>query len=453
MHMPQRRALGVVLLLAAMLAQGCSARRPGEPLGPGFNIFTKEQDIQLGQEAAAQIRQQVDIVANRQLQDYVSELGRRLASQPQADDYPYSFTLINDDSINAFALPGGPIFVHSGLIEAADNEGHVVGVLAHEIGHVALRHATNQASKANLIQLPAVLAGAAIGQESVLAQLGQLGLGLGVNSLLLKYSRDAERQADAFGARLMAQAGYNPLEMARFFEKLEAEGGPRAPEFLSSHPNPGNRVALVQAEISTFPQQQYGAATGEFGQARQMVAQLPTPRPPTAPAAAAATTPPTPPSGQFRQLETRTFRLAVPGDWQVFGDGNSAVLTIAPRQGLVRNASGRVSIGYGLVLSYFYPQGGRLNLEASTRELIGELASINPNLRPGGGQRLVSIAGRPALLTVLSGVSPYGGAETDYVLTALQPQGLFYMVFIGPQNQFDRLAGTFDRILGSLRFQ
>ena len=266
--------------IVAMLLAGCAARRPGDPLRPGFNTFSKEQDIQLGQEAATQIRRQVDVVDNQQLQQYVSTLGRRLASQPQADKYPYSFTLINDNSINAFALPGGPIFIHSATIQAADNEGQLVGVMAHEIGHVALRHATAQASKASLIQLPAVLASVVIGDQSALAQAGQLGLDLGVNSVLLKYSRDAEREADAFGTRLMAQAGYNPLQMARFFEKLEAGGGSRAPEFLSSHPNPGDRVAAVQAEIQTFPARQYSADSGQFSREKQMVAQLPPPKRP-----------------------------------------------------------------------------------------------------------------------------------------------------------------------------
>jgi len=444
-----RRLSAVVL--AAVLGSGCAARMPGEPLEPGFNVFSKEQDIQLGQEAAAQIRQQADIVQNRELQNYVSRLGMQLAEQPQADGYPYSFTLINDDSINAFALPGGPIFVHSGLIEAADNEGQVVGVLAHEIAHVALRHATNQASKANLIQLPAVLAGAAIGQESVLAQLGQLGLGLGVNSVLLRYSRDAETQADAFGSRLMAQVGYNPLEMARFFEKLEAEGGSRAPQFLSSHPNPGNRIQAVQAEIQTLPPRQYQAGTGQFGQMKQMVAQLPPPRQPVQ--TATAVTPPSAPSGDFRQLNTDALSLAYPAGWEVFGDRSSAVVTIAPRQGLVRGASGGISIGYGVVLSYYYPQSGRLDLGQATQELIGQLGSINPSLRVAAGQRRARVDGQPGLLTTLSAASPYGGAETDYLLTVAQPQGLFYMIFVGPRSQFDQLSGVFDQMLRSLRFR
>ena len=156
-----------LIALLCALSLTCATRNPGDPITPGYNLFSKQQDIELGRQAAGEIRQQVDIVNDPELQQYIRDLGSRLARQPEADDYPYEFTLINEPSINAFALPGGPIFIHSGLIAAADNEGQLVGVLAHEISHVALRHGTSQASKAQMIQLPAILAGAVMGQNSV----------------------------------------------------------------------------------------------------------------------------------------------------------------------------------------------------------------------------------------------------------------------------------------------
>src|SRR5437868_8591819 len=183
-------ALAVLLTLPA-----CAARKPGSEIKPGFNLFSKEQDVQLGQEAAAQVRQQYEVVQNKELQDYITRAGQLLAAQPEAGGYPYTFTLLNEKSVNAFALPGGPAFVFSGLIQAADNEAQLAGVLAHEISHVALRHGTNQASKANLLQLPAMLAGAMTG-GSLLGQLAQVGVGLGANSVLLKFSRTAVSQAD-----------------------------------------------------------------------------------------------------------------------------------------------------------------------------------------------------------------------------------------------------------------
>jgi predicted Zn-dependent protease len=273
-----RRKLTTLVLLLSSLAIACAVRKPGEPIRPGINLFSKQQDIELGREAASEVRKQIDVVDNNALQNYVTVLGQRIARLPEANNFPYSFTLVNDKSINAFALPGGSVFLNTGVILAAEDEAQVTGVLAHEVAHVALRHGTNQVSKANIAQLPAVLASTAIGEGSLTAQLAQLGIGLGLNSLLLKYSRDAESQADALGARMMAKLGYNPIEMARFFENLQAEGGSRAPQFLSSHPNPGNRVKAVEAEIQYLPQRQYNARTGEFSEMKALTAGLPPPK-------------------------------------------------------------------------------------------------------------------------------------------------------------------------------
>jgi len=269
-----RQALAVALihLLAPLLAGQLHRFKPG------FNLFSRDQDIQLGKEAAAEIEKQVELVDNAELNAYISAIGSRLAEQPQADKYPYTFKVVNDKTINAFALPGGPTYVNTGLIAAADNESQLAGVLAHEIAHVALRHGTNQASKAYLIQLPALLASQAVGNQTLLGKLAQLGIGLGANSVLLKYSRTAETQADLLGVQIAAQAGYDPAEIARFFEKLEAEGGARAPQFLSSHPNPGNRKKAIQEEIRYLPQQAYRADSGQLPRMKAIVARLPAPR-------------------------------------------------------------------------------------------------------------------------------------------------------------------------------
>ncbi|MGH9631010.1 MAG: M48 family metallopeptidase [Bryobacteraceae bacterium] len=266
----QRRALGALLVLSF------GALAAPREIKPGWNLFSKEQDIQLGREAAQEIEGKVQLVRDAQVQRYVQRIGERLASQPEADEYPYTFKVVKEDSINAFALPGGPTYIHTGLIKAADNEGQLAGVMAHEIAHVALRHGTHQASKANAVKLPAMLLGAIVGNDGgMVGQLAQLGIGLGANSILLKYSRDAERQADIHGARMMAKAGYNPIEMARFFEKLEAEGGSRGPAWFSSHPNPGNRTKLIEEEIQQLPNKNYDAPSGDLRGIQSKLAGLP----------------------------------------------------------------------------------------------------------------------------------------------------------------------------------
>jgi len=438
------------LVLALALAAGCAVRKPGQPIQPGFNVYSKQQDIELGREAAQQVRQQVSIVQDQQLQSYVSRIGQKLAQQPQADGYPYSFTLINDPAINAFALPGGPIFINTGIIAGADNETQAAGVLAHEIGHVALRHGTNQASKATILQIPAVLAGAAVGDGGMLGQLAQLGIGIGLNSVLLKYSRDAETQADALGSRILAEAGYNPIEMARFFEKLQEQGGSRSVQFFASHPDPGNRVKTVEAEIQAMPQRpSYDAGTGQFDRMKAEVARLP--KPSKTVEQAQSSGPPTAPTGDYRNLESDRLTLAYPGAWQNFGDRTSNVVTLAPREGLVQTRSGGVALGYGAVLGYFKPQKPT-DLNGATRELIGQLQQANPGAR-AGQQTRIRVDGNDALLTQLTAESPYGGAEVDQLLTVARPEGLFYLVCVAPQDQFQQLSPPFDRIRQSIQFR
>ena len=268
--------VAVLLMISAAIADG------PRTLKPGFNLFTKTQDVELGKEAAAQVEKQMTVVPNADLNAYVRRIGQKLASTPEAGDFPYSFKVVADPSINAFALPGGPTFVHTGLITAADNEAQVAGVLAHEISHVALRHGTNQASKANLLQIPAMLASAVAGNGSLLGNLAQLGIGFGANSVLLKFSRNTERDADLLGTRIMARAGYNPIEMARFFEKLEAQSGTsgtRGLQFLSDHPNPGNRVTAVEQEIRYLPRRDYTTGDAhEFARVQKLVSGIPVPR-------------------------------------------------------------------------------------------------------------------------------------------------------------------------------
>jgi predicted Zn-dependent protease len=424
-------------------------------LKPGFNMFSKEQDVQLGREAAAQVAQQLPIVRDQEIVRYVQEIGRKLSSQPKAENYPYSFQVVNDTAINAFALPGGPTFVNTGLIRAAENEAQIAGVMAHEIAHVALRHGTNQASKANLLQLPAMIAGSiAGGGGSLLGQLAQMGIGLGANSVLMKFSRSAEREADLLGTQLMAGAGYDPLQLARFFEKLEAQGGRGGPEFLSSHPNPGNRRQAIEEEVRTLSRRTYTTNSPQFQRAQQLVASIP-------PAARGAnigsadrSVGDTRPTGALKEYRGRAFSISYPGNWEAFGEPDSGMVTLAPRQGIVQARDGSSAIAVGAVLSFFVPRynDGNVDLERETRDLIAQLQSSNPTMRAAANPRRVKVGGRNGLSTTLSSASPLGGDEVDLLVTAARPEGLFYCVLIAPRSDFDQVRGAFDQMIASIRF-
>jgi len=275
-----RHTISFLFLVATLLlAQGPTKLRPG------FNLFSKDQDVQLGKESADQVRKQMTVINDPVLTAYVNRVGKRLANSAEARNsgYPFTFEVVADPTINAFALPGGPMFINTGLLKAIDNEAQLAGVMGHEMSHVILRHGTNQASKAQLIQLPAVL-GSQVAGGSMLGKLTQVGIGLGANSVLLKFSRGAESQADLMGSHLMADAGYDPVQMAKFFEKLNAEGGARGPQFLSDHPNPDNREQAIQKEVTRLPKKNYNYQTGDFQKMKQLAAKIKEPPPKQAPA-------------------------------------------------------------------------------------------------------------------------------------------------------------------------
>ncbi|MDX2151980.1 MAG: M48 family metallopeptidase [Bryobacteraceae bacterium] len=453
------RSVFSLLLSALLVVAPALPQAKSRTLKPGWNIFSKDQDVQLGREAASQVEREMPVVRDEVLNGYLTRLGQRLVAAPEADKYPYTFKWVNDPNINAFALPGGPTYFNTGLILNADNEGQLVGVLAHEISHVALRHGTHQVSKANAIKLPAMLLGAVVGGGSMLGQLTQLGIGLGANSLLLKYSRDAERDADLLGARMMARAGYNPLEMARFFEKLEAQGGQRMPQFLSSHPNPGNRVQSVENEIRTFSRQDYNADSGEFQRMKARVQQLPKAPAPrqgggNLPSGGA---PPNSgevlPTGRFKEYRANDFSLRHPENWEAFGDQTSSSVTIAPRAGLRQGQNG-VQIGYGVIVSLHEPpQGRRVDLQRDTQDLIRQLQQSNQDMTPAReGARRTTVDGRQALITTLYSRSPFEGQrEVDMLVTMALPERLLYLVFIGPEQDFSKLQGTYEEMLRSVR--
>ncbi|MGI9054704.1 MAG: M48 family metallopeptidase, partial [Pyrinomonadaceae bacterium] len=217
------------------------------------NKYKVQDDVKIGREASQEVEKQFPILNDYQATQYVENVGERLvrAIPPQFQNsaFDYRFKVVNARDINAFALPGGPMYVKRGMIEAAKSEGEMAGVMAHEISHIALRHATAQQTKLNnplnqILGIGAILGGAILG--------GQTGAAIGQTlaaGYFLRYSRDYERQADTLGAQIMARAGYDPRDLANMFRTIEGQsGGNRAPEWLSSHPDPGSRYQSINRE-------------------------------------------------------------------------------------------------------------------------------------------------------------------------------------------------------------
>jgi predicted Zn-dependent protease len=271
------RSLSGSVVALVLLGASASAQTRIEPRR---NSFSPAQDVQLGRQAAAEVRQQLPMLNDGPTEALVERIGGRLVAAVPArfrqPAFRYSFDVVNLREINAFALPGGPMFLHRGMLQAARTDDEVAGVMAHELSHVLLRHGTLQAAKAQKFQLGA-LAGQVLGsivggkKGAVIAQGSQIGLG----TYFMKYSREYEREADLLGAQIMARAGYNPRQMANMFRTIQQQGGGGGPEWLSDHPDPGNRYAAINREAASL--RVAGAAnTGPaFDSVRARLAQMP----------------------------------------------------------------------------------------------------------------------------------------------------------------------------------
>jgi beta-barrel assembly-enhancing protease len=186
------------------------------------------------------------------INEFVAQLGRQLAARAQGPRYPYSFSVANYRELNAFALPGGPVWIHRGIIHAAANESQLAGVIAHEIAHIAERHAADQISKQLVANGLLGLLGAVLGNDPAAARTAQAGARLLAGSYMMKFSRDDEREADRVGLQIMRRAGWDPRGMVDFMETLRRQQGrdPVSVEvFLSSHPAPAERVTLLRKTI------------------------------------------------------------------------------------------------------------------------------------------------------------------------------------------------------------
>jgi beta-barrel assembly-enhancing protease len=276
------------LILVALIVLSMTVLAERTRLRPGFNTFSPAEDVKLGQQVAQQAEKELNLVTNRETNTYIASLGQRLvAKAPNENKFPFTFKVVDEKEINAFALPGGPVYVNRGAIEAADNEAQIAGVIGHEISHVILRHGTNQASKGQLIGGASGVLGGLLG-GSRMGQAAALGGALAANSVLLKYSRDAESQADLMGTQILFDAGYDPRAMAQFFDKLAKEHkGSSVEQFFSNHPIPENRVARVNQEIQKIGPEPTNPKTDspDFQSTKRILLAMPAPKPKPKPAA------------------------------------------------------------------------------------------------------------------------------------------------------------------------
>ena len=433
-------------LLALTSVPGLSAQR--SQLKPPWNMYSPQTDVQVGRQNAQLMERRLPLCNDAKVDAYLTQLGLKLAAKlpTRGAQYPWEFHCVNSKEINAFALPGGFVFVNRGAIEVSDNEAQLAAVMAHELSHVALRHGTAQASKAQLAQGAAGIFGGLFGGSAGGAILTQ-GVALGAGGILLHYSRTDETQADVLGTQALYDAGYDPRAMAQFFEKLEGETkGKNPPQFLSDHPNPGNRVGRVDEEIDKLggPPANAKKDSAEFEAIKREVMALPVVKSPVSETAAA----PPAASGNFAEHEASVYRLRYPDNWKKYEEGGNT--TFAPDRGI--SPSG--ALAYGMIVSVNHVQVDPNDpnpLDTATQQLIQNLRKTNPGLRVARASGRVRFNGQPGLSTYLSNESTTGGQETDWLVTVLQPQGLLSFLCVAPQAAYPEYERTFTAVLDSVR--
>lgn len=482
---PRRQSsIWLPLLLSVLLvcSPGALRAQTSVNLQPCSNNVSPQQQIEIGKKAAAQVYQQMPVLPDSsEPTRYIQALGEKLAAQAPGYHWPYNFHVVNVADINAFALPGGSIFVNLGTIQAADDEAQLAAVMAHEISHVVLQHSICNMEKEQRVGLLAgigqLAAGLALG-NGALGNLAQQGIGIGAGLSFLKMSRGAEKQADTEGTSILYNAGYDPRAMAQFFEIIESKYGKGGAQFLSDHPNPGNRTEYVNQEIAKFPPRTNSVTnTPEFKRIHKLVSGM---HAYTAKEVASGVWKKKSPNQtvstgvneydeqqpsqgkvdlsppqHWTTFKGDGFTMQVPSNWRALGNQSAAM--IAPQGGITRDANGQlVNLAYGVLTDTYAPAAGTEQDQAFDA-LLNELSSQNPGTRSGAVSSL-TVGGQPARSAQsVNATANNGRGEHDWIVGVPvngSPGGaLRYFVFVAPEQDFNAMQPTFEHILKSIRFK
>jgi Zn-dependent protease with chaperone function len=440
------------------------------------NKFSPADDVRLGRQAAAEAEQQFPLLRDAQVNAYVERVGQRLVaaipSEFQHPEFRYYFKVVNASDINAFALPGGPMYVNRGMIEAARTEGEMAGVMAHELSHVALRHGTAQATKAQKYAVGAGVAGilgTILTGSPAVGQLAQLPIG----AYFLRFSREYETEADLLGARIMANAGYDPHDLANVFQTLEKQGGGGG-GFMSDHPSPKDRYARINQEaqhlrvntamqtdsreflgiqerLRGYPRAQTMAEIQRSGRRYpnqnypNQGDQYPT---------GDRTNYPAPngrvdyPSSRYRTYNEGAFTVSIPDNWRELNQQEG--LWFAPNGGY--GSSGGQTV-FTHAVNFGTTQSRYRNLQQATNDFINSLQQGNSNLRARGNYQRMDVDGRGGQLLTLDNVNEATGRPeiVSVMTTQLRNGELFYMIAVSPSDEYSSYQNTFLTILRSLR--
>ena len=481
------------MVLAFATPAGAQPAGPTFP-NPGKTSMSRENQQALGMQVAAEVYKTMPVLPDDSPETrYVRQLGQKLADTiPEAYSWPFEFHVIPQKEINAFALPGGQMFINIGTILGARNEAELAGVMGHEMAHVYMQHSAKQASKSQTAGLLAGIATAILGETvghkagGMVGELGRLGIQVGAQGLIMKYSRNDESQADAVGAVILYEAGHNPQGMVDFFKTMGAQGTKAPPQFLSSHPNPANRQQAVQKQIAGWPAVEYVGESEEFDELRRSAAQLRAytaeeiakgarsgqwaamnrrNRTSPSPTRRAEAVPPPPPavplesllpSPRMAQADLGTVKIQHPENWAVMlPEQKGEFVRIAPQAGVTKNG-----MGYGVLLSgTARAPGQRVGIDEMTRLVIEKIGESN-ELQQLDEPHPITVGGTESRSTFLESPSPFADAdgrpqkERDWLVTVPRRDGsMIFMIFIAPEADFAQFQPTYEAMVRSVQLK
>jgi len=497
-----RRTTMSRLLVVLLLATPAHPQSDGPTFpNPGKTSMSKENQCALGMEVAAKVYEQMPVLPDDSPETlYIRQLGKKLVTTiPEKYSWPFQFHVVPQKEINAFALPGGQMFINIGTITAARNEAELAGVMGHEMAHVYMQHSAKQAGKAQTTSMVAGLASVLLGATGVgkragglVGQLGQMGIQVGAQGLMMKYSRTDESQADAVGAVILYTAGYNPQGMVDFFKTMGSQGGSTPPVFFSSHPNPENRQHAIEKQIASWPAVKYSGDSTAFADLRQHATQVKSYsaseiaqgaksgqwaaqnqrngaslRPagegifPTRSMTEAIKSPAAVPlekvlpAPQVVNANLGPLKIDHPANWQVtLPEQKGQFVTIAAPEAVTNRG-----VGYGVLLNGVMAPGGRMGIDQITAQLIQKVQEKN-ELRQVSEPVPIMVGGIEGRSTFLQSPSPFPDAsgqpqtERDWLVTVLRNDGaVVFMIFLAPESSFDRFKPAFEAMLKSAKFK
>jgi hypothetical protein len=494
--------LKLCVFMLALGASGTRAHATYNPPPPCNNPFTPQQEVTEGAKVATQVYKQMPVLPESDpVSIYVAQLGEHLTTHAPGLKWPYSFHVVASSDVNAFALPGGAIFINLGTIQAAETEAQLAGVLAHETSHVVLRHATCNMKKQQTTNIMAGLGQIASGillGNGAGGQVAQAVIGGGAGLYGLRMSRDDEKQADLLGTDILYNSGYDPRGLPQFFEIIQGKYGAGGAQILTDHPNPGNRTEYVNAEIDTLPRLTNPMVTSAaFKRAHELALKEPTltaaqikdgvwkngnyaggpgpsagigsPQPtPVSSASGDAAT-----SGQYgangpialsrsqlgmgsrlTQYQGANFRMNYPSPWQVT-DATKAGATLAPAGGF-----GTFGLVYGAVVGTVQTNSAIMDADSlanATAQLAQQLSQQNGGLQQVGALQTLKLGGQMANTLELRGRSPLVQSgttlpEREWLVTIASQDGdLHYIVFVSPERDFAQMRPLFVSMMNNFR--